>query len=304
MSSSLPFTKVISWDEYMQFRPPYPSSMWRLWLGYHQGPLDSVHDVGAGGGVAAHDLASRADIKRMYLSDPGKEHLEFAEKMLKAHHPNVEFVLKNVVAEDSWLEDGSIDFVSCCEALHWVDVYKGMPVMAKCLRPGGTFAAVYYLPFPEIRNSKRAQDAQTRLLDDYGKNTPDSMIQHPAWRRGFSNSNAGMDFVPFDGEVWTDVRRIEINLGPGGWPSSESIAKRFGVAPNCVGDCVKEKWEDEEWKRTASAEELRQILQKFLGAPDSLWECEDWREVLEGAKEAGGQLELAFQVAMVLARKK
>lgn len=279
--------------------------MWDLWLKYHQGPLNTIHDVGAGGGVASHDLASRTSVKRIYLSDPGKAHLDFAEKLLMKSHPTVDFVFKDTVAEDPWLENGSVDFLCCCEALHWVDVSMGMPVMASSLRSGGTFAAVYYLPFPEIRNNKRAQDAQTRLLDDFGKNTPDSAIQHPAWRRGFSNSNAGMDFVPFDDEVWTDVRRIEINVGEKGWPASASIAARFGVAPNCVEDaCIKERWEDHGWKRTESVETLRQILRKFLGAPDELWECDDWKEVVEGAKEVGGQLDLAFQVAMVLARKK
>ncbi|KAL6854721.1 hypothetical protein ACO1O0_005846 [Amphichorda felina] len=302
--SSLPFTKVISWDEYMTHRPPYPSSMWNLWLNYHQGPLDSIHDVGAGGGVASHDLATRTDAKRIYLSDPGKEHLEFAERMLRERHPNVDFTFNNTVAEDPWLDNGSIDLVCCCEALHWVDMSKGMPVIANSLRTGGTFAAIFYLPFPEIRNSKRAQDAQTRLLDDYGNNTPDSMIQHPAWRLGFSQSNSGMDFVPFDSELWGDVRRIEINIDERGFPASASIAKRFGEAPSQVGDCVKERWEDAEWKRTASAEELRQILQKFLGAPDETWQCEDWKEVVLGAEEAGGQLELAFQASMVLARRK
>lgn len=288
----------------MEHRPPYPSSMWDFWLDYHQGPLDVAHDVGAGGGVASHDLAVKSKIKRIYVSDPGKEHLNFAETMLATHHPDVEFVFKNTIAEDPWLEEGSVDFLCCCEALHWVDVSEGMPVMAKSLRSGGTFAALYYLPFPRITNSKRAQDAQTRLLDDFGKNTPDSSVSHPSWRRGFSNSNVGMDFVPFDDNIWKDVRRIEINTD-GGWPSSAFIANRFGEAPNCVEEgCVKERWEDESWKRVESPERLRQILAKFLGAPDKTWESDDWQEVLAGAEEVGGQLELAFQVAMVLARRK
>ncbi|CAM1509794.1 Fc.00g001290.m01.CDS01 [Cosmosporella sp. VM-42] len=303
--SAVPFTKVISWDEYMEFRPPYPPSMWKLWLDYHQGPLESAHDVGAGGGLAANAIAANSNAKRIYVSDPGKEHLDFAEKMLTHHHPNTEFVFKNTVAEDLWVEEGSIDFLCCCEALHWVDVSKGMPVMAKSLRSGGTFAAIYYLPFPKITNNKRAQDGQMRLLEDFEKNTAESSVPGPAWRRGFSQSNVGMDFVPFDGDLWTDVRRIELNLNGEDWPSSQSIAKRFGEAPKCVEEgCVKERWEDESWKRTESPEKLRQILQKFLGALDETWECEAWQEVLKGAEEVGGKLELAFQVAMVLARKK
>lgn len=288
----------------MDHRPPYPSSMWNLWLDYHQGPLDVAHDVGAGGGVASHDLAVKSKVKRIYVSDPGKEHLDFAEKMLTTHHPDVEFVFKNTIAEDPWLEEGSVDFLCCCEALHWVDVSEGMSVMAKSLRSGGTFAALYYLPFPRITNSARAQDAQTRLLDDFGKNVPDASVAHPSWRRGFSQSNVGMDFVPFDSALWKDIRRIEINT-EGGWPSSASIASRFGEVPYCVEkDCVKEKFEDESWKRVESPERLREILAKFLGAPDSTWESDDWKEVLAGAEDVGGKLELAFQVAIVLARKK
>ena len=303
--SALPFTKVISWDDYMQYRPSYPPSMWKLWLDYHQGPLDSAHDVGAGGGVASHALVINSNVKRIYISDPGKEHLDFAEKMLTKEHPDIEFVFKNTVAEDSWLKYGSVDFLCCCEALHWVDVSKGMPVMAESLRPGGTFAAVYYLPYPKITNSARAQEGQMRLLDDFGRNTAESSVPGPAWRRGFAQSNSGMDFAPFDVNLWKDVRRIELNLDGGDWPSSSFIAERFGVAQNCVEEgCVKERWEDEGWKRTESPEKLRQILQKFLGAPEETWDCEAWREVLKGAEEVGGELELAFQVAIVLARKK
>lgn len=290
----------------MQYRPPYPSSMWKLWLDYHKGPLETIHDAGAGGGVATHDLATKTDAKRFFLSDPGKEHLDFAERMLQESHPDVEFVFNNTVAEDSWLEKETVDFLCCCEALHWVDVSKGMPVMAESLRSGGTFAAVYYLPFPEIRNSKRAQVAQRQLLDDFGKNTPDSAVQHPAWRRGFSQSNVGLDFVPFDKDIWTDVRRIEVNLHGEKWPSSQIMAERFGVARNFYeeGGPEKETWEDGEWMKKDSAEGLRQLLQKFLGAPDETWDCDAWREVLKGAEEVGGEFELAFQVAIVMARKK
>ena len=307
MSAAQAFTKAISWEEYMEHRPPYPPSMWDLWLDYHQGPLDSAHDVGAGGGVAAHGLAARrSNVKKIYVSDPGKDHLDHAQAMLTRSHLGVEFVFRHAAAEDAWLPDGSVDFVCCCEALHWVDVDMGMPTLARSLRPGGTFAALYYLPQPRIANSARAQAAQTRLLDAFGRAVPDAAVAHPSWRRGFANGNAGLDFVPLDPTLWADARRIEINVDPSrGWPSSAEIAARFGVAPNRVPEgFVKEHWEDDQWKTVASPERLRQILAKFLGAPDDTWDSDDWREVLDAAKEVGGKLELHFQVAMVLARKK
>ncbi|KAK3312522.1 hypothetical protein B0H66DRAFT_570811 [Apodospora peruviana] len=305
----IPFTKAISWDEYMAHRPPYPSSMWKLWLDYHRGPLEVAHDVGAGGGVAANDLAnySPLPIKRIYVSDPGQEHLAFAEKMLKQRHPQIEFVFNSTVAETVWLEDGAVDFVCCCEALHWVDVSEGMPVMARSLRSGGTFAAIYYLPYPKITNSAAAQAAMMRLLDDFAKNTADAAVAGPAWRRGFSNSNIGMDFVPFDAELWTDVRRMEVNVDDEGWPSSKFMAERFGEARNFAveeGDGRKERWEDESWKKIETPEKLRQILMKFLGATEEIWESQAWSEVLDAAEEVGGLLDLSFMVSMVLARKK
>ena len=154
--------------------------------------------------------------------------------------------------------------------------------------------------------SARAQAAQTRLLDAFGRAVPDAAVAHPSWRRGFANGNAGLDFVPLDPAVWADARRIEINVDPSrGWPSSAEIAARFGVAPNRVPEgFVKERWEDDQWKTVASPERLRQILAKFLGAPDDTWDSDDWREVLDAAEEVGGKLDLHFQVAMVLARKK
>lgn len=305
--ASRPFTKEISWDDYMEHRPAYAPSMWKLWLEYHQGPLSTIHDVGAGGGVAANDLAARVpDVKHIYLSDPGQDHLDFASKMLTQGHPTVNFTFKNAVAEDAWLEDASVDLVCCCEALHWVDVDNGMPVMARSLRPGGTFAAVFYQPYPEIRNSERAQAGQTALLDGWRKGAPDALIQHPAWRRGFSNSNAGLDFVPFDSSLWSDFRRVDINTNGGEWPRSEIIAERFGEAPIRIEEEEgKERWEDEGWKRKgASVETLRQILNKFVNPPEETWKSEAWKEVLEGAKEVGGELDLVFQVAIVLARKR
>lgn len=50
--SEYPFaSKVIDWDEYLAYRPVYPSSMWETWLEYHGnhgGGFRVAHDIGAG----------------------------------------------------------------------------------------------------------------------------------------------------------------------------------------------------------------------------------------------------------------
>ena len=68
-------------------------------------PSGAVHNVGAGGGVVSHVIARRTDVKRIHVSDTGKEHLAFAAKMLRAHHGKIDFILRITIAEETLLDD-------------------------------------------------------------------------------------------------------------------------------------------------------------------------------------------------------
>lgn len=100
---SLPYTHpTMPWDKFYSSRADYPSSMFESFLHYHRGPLDVLHDLGAGSGLAADGLltalrskspttarASPARLPRTILSDPGKENLSITARFVRARHPDV-----------------------------------------------------------------------------------------------------------------------------------------------------------------------------------------------------------------------
>ena len=56
--------------------------------------------------------------------------------------PGVEF--REAFAQDTGLEDGSADIVTCSQSLHWMEPEPTFAEAARILRPGGVFAAYDY----------------------------------------------------------------------------------------------------------------------------------------------------------------
>src|SRR4051812_16219367 len=159
-SSTLPFQATgFSWDEYVAYRPAYPQSFFTRLTTHHKThsrlPFKTLHDVGAGPGIATSTLAPT--FTHLIVSDPNPTYTSLARTRLSSlPYPEGKFTFLTEPAERSSVETGSIDCLVICEALHWCDLSLAIASFARQLKSGGTFAQVMYSP-PVIVGNEEAQ---------------------------------------------------------------------------------------------------------------------------------------------------
>lgn len=323
---TIPFAlKAGDWDHYVTYRPAYPESMWKTWLEYQQGPLDSLLDVGTGGGVGAASLvevarANGTPIKKLYLSDPGENNLIAAKKNFgsaQQYAAGMDVSYHRGPAEEAFpgLAPGSVDMIIACASIHWTDIDVAIRVAAETLRPGGTFAAVVY-PQPTIRGDETAAEALAAVFEQRRRFQDTETDKEETIRsirsRAYRNLSIGLDYVPFDPTLWEGVHRRTANLPRDGkWPLRDSTWARYGEPQSAVsrGEEVESVDEDDWWTRKGyTTEQLKEFFQTLGYEPfvmdGRLWETEAFRRFEEVVKERGGTFELVWPVSTVLARRK
>jgi SAM-dependent methyltransferase len=140
-------------SDYVKYRPGYPPAVVRL-LEEECGltPESAVADVGSGTGLLAELFLRHGS--RVYGVEPNREMREAGERLLAAY-PN--FVSVEGRAEETTLDDVSVDFVTAGQAFHWFDPAGARREFARILRPGGWVVIVW--------NDRRT--AGTPFLEDY-----------------------------------------------------------------------------------------------------------------------------------------
>lgn len=96
--------------DYSRYRPRYPAALFD-WLGALTPRHALAWDCATGGGQAATGLA--AHFSRVVATDASSSQIAEAVQL-----PNVEY--RVAAAERSGLESGSVDLVTCAQALHWL----------------------------------------------------------------------------------------------------------------------------------------------------------------------------------------
>jgi SAM-dependent methyltransferase len=94
-----------------------------------------VVDLGCGTGLSTRAWAGRAE--RVVGIEPNGAMLAAADPA-----PGVEF--REAYAQDTGLEDGCADIVTCSQSLHWMTPEPTFAEAARILRAGGVFAAYDY----------------------------------------------------------------------------------------------------------------------------------------------------------------
>lgn len=325
--------KAGDWDHYVKYRPAYPESMWKSWLAYHDGALDSLLDVGTGGGVGAASLLAVANtqgqqVKRLYLSDPGENNLLAAKKNFddaSSSAGGMQVHYHRGPAEEAFpgLADGSVDMIIACASIHWTDIEVAISTAADALRPGGTFAAVVY-PQPTIRGDDEAAEAlaavfeqRRRFQDDTSDKIGDDGQGPSSMRairaRAYRNLSIGLDYVPFDPEKWDNVHRRTANLPPDGkWPLRDLTWARYGEPKQAVLEGTErvEIVEVDDWwtRKEYTVDQLKEFFQTLGYEPfvmdGRLWETDVFKTFERIVKSKAGTFELVWPVATVLARRR
>lgn len=121
-------------DTYLKYRPHYPDKLYEhLYEVCAKNEL--AWDCGTGNGQAAFGLARH--FTKIIASDPSEQQIKNAIPL-----KNVSY--KVAAAEQSGLENESVDLISIANALHWFDQTKFFEEAQRVLKPCGILAAWCY----------------------------------------------------------------------------------------------------------------------------------------------------------------
>lgn len=139
--------------DYVRYRPGYPPAVLRL-LEEECGlsPASVVADVGSGTGILSELFLKSSN--RVYGVEPNREMREAGESLLASY---ANFVSLDGRAEETTLDDRSVDFVTGGQAFHWFDPPRARREFMRVLRPGGWVVLVW--------NDRRT--AGTPFLEEY-----------------------------------------------------------------------------------------------------------------------------------------
>jgi SAM-dependent methyltransferase len=120
--------------DYARYRPSYPAELFSHLASLAPGH-DCAWDCATGNGQAAVHLARHFD--RVVATDASSKQIEHAMEA-----PNVQYRVAR--AEDSGLENHSVDLVNCAQAAHWFDLDGFYGEVRRVVKPGGVIALITY----------------------------------------------------------------------------------------------------------------------------------------------------------------
>lgn len=122
---------------YADLRPGYPDEAVRWALAPVAADVAGLRvvDLGAGTGILT-ELLIRLGTDVTAVEPDAEMRAEFARRL-----PSVRLLTGS--AEDIPLPDGSADAVLCGQAMHWFDLDRALPEMARVLMPGGVLAGLW-----------------------------------------------------------------------------------------------------------------------------------------------------------------
>jgi SAM-dependent methyltransferase len=198
-------------EHYGDHRVEYPASLWALFTTYHQGPLKSAHDIGAGYGNGIEGLlrflkVGGGGLTHAILTEPKAFLLEAARARLPGLFPDTMFAYRNKRGEDAWDESlgpakGQLDLAMSCEAIHWTVLAPTLININESLRPGGTFGAVLYSPLPQVVDNTPATESLRRLVEGHVDKLISDSWMDEGWKRCMVSNTDSADSYPMRADI-------------------------------------------------------------------------------------------------------
>ncbi|KAH8777824.1 hypothetical protein F5883DRAFT_639870 [Diaporthe sp. PMI_573] len=202
-------------EHYGDHRVEYPASLWALFTTYHQGPLKSAHDIGAGYGNGIEGLlrflkVGGGGLTHAILTEPKAFLLEAARARLPGLFPDTMFAYRNKRGEDAWDQSlgsakGQLDLAMSCEAIHWTVLAPTLLNINESLRPGGTFGAVLYSPLPQVVDNTPATESLRCLVEGHVDKLISDSWMDEGWKRCMRQLYSGLASLPLVDEQWSDT---------------------------------------------------------------------------------------------------
>jgi SAM-dependent methyltransferase len=231
-------------EGYDRHRPRPPDALLEWLCRYTRAERPAlVVDLGCGTGLSTRAWSGRAE--RVVGIEPNAAMLASA-----APAPGVEF--REAFAQDTGLEDGCADIVTCSQSLHWMEPEPTFIEAARILRPGGVFAAYDYdwppVVDPEVDAAFVAYQKRRRELRE---------------RRDLKRG----------ADIWHKHEHVQRMQDSGRFSICRELllhSVEEGSADRIVGfayslGCPSVGLEDEEIERELRASELEEVARRVLG---------------------------------------
>jgi len=226
-------------DSYLKFRPTYPSSLFE-YLSSLTNEHNMAWDCGTGNGQSAVDLTKF--YQRVYATDLSEQQIKNA-----IHNPQI--IYKVEKAEQTGLEDHSVDLITISQALHWFEFDKFYPEAKRVLKNNGIIAAwAYNLPSISAEIDGIIKHFHDKIVDDF-------------WQ--FENKLIDKEYstLPFPFNVlstptFSMSRELTLDETMGlirSWSAVQKFIDSKGSNPlELIKEKLAEAWEKPEQKRTAT----------------------------------------------------
>lgn len=209
------------WEIYKRAGPPYPPSLEKLIMNFHQKNSKSwqlAYDLGAGSGVYAPILAGY--FRHVHVSDPDAAGLKVTRQLMSTWCKKEEnrkrrggFTFSVAQPEEAaeCAADGTVDLAILTECAHFTDTETMVRSIAQTLAPGGTLAIVTHRPICTVVGNEQATKAVQTLFDFWGRRPWDIACGTEA--KSQHQYSLGLDFVPLPEDLFSreKTRRITIN---------------------------------------------------------------------------------------------
>lgn len=126
-------------ENYIKYRPHYPKEIISYLAGHIQLTYEKIiADIGSGTGISTELFLQNGN--KVYGIEPNKEMREAGEKYLEQYKL---FISVNGTAEETLLEDNSMDVIVCGQAFHWFDVKKAKEEFKRILKDNGYVVLIW-----------------------------------------------------------------------------------------------------------------------------------------------------------------
>ena len=149
-------------ENYAKYRPSYPSEFIHYLL-YEADLLNSVvADIGAGTGILTKLLSG--GVNKIYSIEPNYQMRSACIKYCSAYD---NIIIKDGSAEETELNDNSIDFITVAQAFHWFDKNKCKIEFHRILRKNGKLVLVWNNRTPSNELVKENDELCRFLCPDF-----------------------------------------------------------------------------------------------------------------------------------------
>jgi SAM-dependent methyltransferase len=215
--------------EYARYRPLYPPELFAF-LASVSPARRLAWDCGTGNGQAARALADHFD--RIIATDASLDQLARASR-----HDRIEY--RAELAEESRLEDASVDLVTAATAVHWFDLERFYGAVRRVAVPEGVLAVwTYHMAECEAAIDQVVSRYYWEVLAGY-------------WPAGFRHVEARYETIPSP----EFEMRLEWDLGQflgflSSWSATQAYLRDHGLNPlDTVREDLARAWGDPAQRR-------------------------------------------------------